>query len=862
MKSHELIIYLLIVCSAANLFAQGPVTAVIKSPVEFELRNSTLGGFYESYNSVPAATDIDGDGCVDLLLGKDNGKIVRYEQDSLYSDTYTLRTSNFNSIDVVYESAPVICDLDGDNRLDLLIGDGDGYINHYEQSSVNSATFTYRTDQLDGMRPGPMAKPCVYDIDNDGKLDLFIGVEAGTIAHYEQDALNSLTFVQHTLFFLPVGYRRASPSIADIDYDGLLDLLIGDEDGNIAHYIQDSLYANSFTLSDEGYMSIDVGDYATTDFADLDGDCLLDLLIGENFGNVNNYEQVVIESINFGIISTEYSEAEMYTVNSKDLADDLIIKSDNSVFQVSLNEYSGYQDSLVITPVNGKITANVYVRFSPVSDNNFTGILTHSSAGMTANQIAVTGEGYGIPVPAAAVIKLPVEYDQKSTEFNSINTGSDSAPVIIDIDNDFLLDLVIGNADGYLLHYEQDSINSETFSRNYSSLDSTQTSTLTKPCFTDVDGDGLIDLLVGKSGGWIARYEQVSPESDEFAEVSQNFSGLDVGNNSAPTIADIDGNGLLDLLSGKGNGTISHYTQDAPDSWSFTLQTTTFNSIDIGDNSVPTLTDLDGDGLYDLIIGKTGGYIAHYEQHELNSLIFDHISDRLVPQDLGAEATPVFCDIDGDGLLDMLSGHAGGNIYHYEQTAEDGFDFGSIAVNTVSASEKYLVKAYDLNSDLTITAPDGFTVSGSESGSFGSSVIIAESEMTADTIFVRFEPSQAVSYNGDIIHSTADMTDILLPLTGTGFMGVPQNVTTQILGSDLIISWDAVPGAMGYKVYSSDDPYAVFVEEATAPTGETWSIEASESKKFYYVVAIDVFGKENKAPKKIEIKKGLIYERQ
>lgn len=840
-----------------GLFAQGPVTAVIKSPVEFELRNSTLGGFYESYNSVPAATDIDGDGCVDLLLGKDNGKIVRYEQDSLYSETYTLRTSNFNSIDVVYESNPAITDLDGDGLLDLLIGDGDGYINHYEQSGVNSASFTYRTDQLDGMRPGPMAKPCVYDIDNDGKLDLFIGVEAGTIAHYEQDAVNSLTFVQHTLFLLPVGYRRASPSIADIDYDGLLDLLIGDQDGNIAHYIQDSLYANTFTLSDEHYMSIDVGDYATPDFADLDGDCLLDLLIGENFGNVNYYEQAEIESIDFGVVSSEYSEPVMYTVNSNDLTDDLIIESDNSVFQVSLNEYSGYQDSLVITPVNGKITANVYVRFSPVSDDNFTGTLTHSSAGMTANQIAVTGEGYGIPVPAAAVIKLPVEYVQKSTEFNSINTGSDSAPAIIDIDNDFLLDLVIGNADGYLLHYEQDSINSETFSRNYSSLDSTQTSTLTKPCFTDVDGDGLIDMLVGKSGGWIARYEQVSPESDEFAEVSQNFSGLDVGNNSAPTIADIDGDGLLDLLSGKGNGTISHYKQDAPDSWSFTWQTNEFNSIDIGDNSVPTLTDLDGDGLFDLVIGKVGGYIAHYEQHETNSLVFDHVADRLVPQDLGAEATPVFCDIDGDGLLDMLSGHAGGNIYHYEQTAEDGFDFGDINVSSVSAAEKYLVKAFDLNSDLTITAPDGFTVSGSESGSFGSLVIIPESEMSADTIYVRFEPSQAVSYTGNVTHSTADMTDILLPVSGTGILGIPQNISAEISGTELILSWDAVTGASGYKVYSCDDPYGDFTEEITAPVGETWTVEYTEAKKFYYVVAL--YGaKDTGTSNKIEVKKNSL----
>jgi uncharacterized protein (DUF2141 family) len=1211
-KKVKIITILILSVITSIVFSQDPVTALIKFPVEFELKNSTLGGFYESYNSVPASTDIDGDGRVDLLIGKDNGTIVRYEQDSLYSDTYNLRTSNFNSINVVYESAPAICDLDGDNRLDLLIGDGDGYINHYEQSSVNSATFTYRTDQLDGMRPGPMAKPCVYDIDNDGKLDLLIGVDAGTIVHYEQDAVNSLTFVQHTLFLLPVGYRRASPSIDDIDYDGLLDLLIGDEDGNVAHYIQDSLYANSFTLSDANYMSIDVGDYATTDFADLDGDCLLDLLIGENFGNINYYEQTVADSIKFENTYTgEVSSVQQYIVKSSDLEDDLIISCDCPEFRISLSETSGYQDSLVISPSAGDVTQTVYVRYEPVEPGTCSDAIIHSSQNMTEKVIQLTGNGIAVPKtwlyntpqfelltedmlgnsnntycvpavtdfdgdglldvlttrfagmlshyeqnsansanftevtnyfnsisslgnnaapcftdidndglidlligkntgsinhyeqdtvnstsfslvtdnfnsisvaggtaaptvtdfdgdglydliigcwfgniqhyeqdavnstsfslvttnfnsinvgnrpvcefldldgdglldmiagelngninhyeqvslnstvfdlitenfssidvgeycapcftdidgdgdldiligeedgnlnryeqdfctelnfgnvylntsvinsyylnasnliddlyvsspagfeisltensgfgqnitlspvngsvtdtvyvkfipsqlqvysgnithtstdmqtadiavsgtgifePVAALIKLPVEYDQKSTEFNSINTGSDSAPAIIDIDRDGLLDLIVGNADGYLLHWEQDSINSDTFSRNYSSLDSTHTSTLTKPCFTDIDGDGLIDLLVGKSGGWIARYEQASIYSDEFTEVSQNFSGLDIGNNCAPVVSDIDGDGLLDLIAGKANGTISHFTQDAPDSWNFTLQTTSFNSIDIGDNAVPTLSDLDNNGLTDLVIGKTGGYIAHYEQHEENSLVFDHIADRLVPEDLGAEATPVFCDFDNDGLLDMLSGHAGGNIYHYEQVAENGFDFGSLNINRVSIPQKYLVNYRDLNSDLTITPPAGFTVSIEENGTYGSALVILYTVAKGDTVFVRFEPEQALGYNSNIVHTASDMTDVMLPVTGTGILGVPQNITIVISGTELILSWDAVQEASGYKVYSSDDPYSGFVEEALAPTGETWSIEASESKKFYYVVAVD-----------------------
>jgi hypothetical protein len=72
-----------------------------------------------------------------------------------------------------------------------------------------------------------------------------------------------------------------------------------------------------------------------------------------------------------------------------------------------------------------------------------------------------------------------------------------------------------------------------------------------------------------------------------------------------------------------------------------------------------------------------------------------------------------------------------------------------------------------------------------------------------------------------------------------GTLEIPQNVVSSVAGSTLTLTWDAVVNATGYKVYSSDDPYTGFAEELTVPTGESWSIEVSGSKKFYYVVAVN-----------------------
>ena len=87
-----------------------------------------------------------------------------------------------------------------------------------------------------------------------------------------------------------------------------------------------------------------------------------------------------------------------------------------------------------------------------------------------------------------------------------------------------------------------------------------------------------------------------------------------MGDASAPAFADLDGDGRLDLLVGKNDGTLSHYEQTAANAITFALVTTTFNTLDVGFYSTPAFTDLDGDGLLDMLVGKQDGFLSHYEQ--------------------------------------------------------------------------------------------------------------------------------------------------------------------------------------------------------------------------------------------------------
>ena len=238
--------------------------------------------------------DLDADGDLDMISGETSGNFKYFQNTGTSSaPVFAAVVTNPFLLTLVYNySNPTFADLDGDGDLDMMAGVSGGNFKYFENTGTSSAPAfaVEQTNPFSLLNVGNYPHPNFADLDGDGDLDMMVGVYAGSFEYFQNTGTSSapsFAWVATNPFSLTEIGRFLSTTFGDLDGDGDLDVLAGDISGSFYYFQNTGTSSNpTFAAAQTNPFSLtDIGSYSSPTFVDLDDDGYLDIMAGENGGN-------------------------------------------------------------------------------------------------------------------------------------------------------------------------------------------------------------------------------------------------------------------------------------------------------------------------------------------------------------------------------------------------------------------------------------------------------------------------------------------------------------------------------------------------------------------------------------------------
>ena len=304
---------------------------------------------------------------------------------------------------------------------------------------------------------------------------------------------------------------------------------------------------------------------------------------------------------------------------------------------------------------------------------------------------------------------LSLDYDDNTISYfeESPDYTKRAYPCPLDFNGDGNMDLICGSADGKIYYCEGYGMRT-----NYEFGPATMftdeegnqigVGAYSSPAMCDIDMDGVDEIITGCEDGTIHCFKRL----DGMILENQGII-LETGMADAmPSLGDLNGDGVPDMAVGSRGGELRIYYGNMGE---YSVLFNEYENIDSGQTwCAPCIDDVDGDGINELYAGTFDGYVAMFENNILNGYIEGNERNYKGNDNLkfGTNCVPRFYDIDSDGMKDLVAGSLeygmaipiDSEYFPYQeklQTQLDGFKDRGIYVGVHALSSEYADPFHD-----------------------------------------------------------------------------------------------------------------------------------------------------------------------
>ncbi len=611
--------------------------------------------------------DIDGDGDLDLALGNRNGAVVLYRNDG--TGTFADVSATLLPGGTFACTALAFGDLDNDGDLDLLLANQ----NRQSQLLVNNGAGAF-SEQTAPRLPAlsvPATSVVLGDLDNDGDLDVVLG----TSLYFPAPQLrvlrnNNGVFADVTASTCPLTTDiTTSLALGDVDGDGDLDLILGNTrfTYQFTPNPQTRLYRNDgtgvFTDATLGRIPSDGDQTSAVALHDIDGDGDLDLVIG-NRGTAPGQQNRLYRNDGTGtFINVTASQLPAVADATSALAfgdvdgdgdADLVVANGHD----SSSFFTNLQDRLLLNDGAGVFLDAAAARVPATQTSLFA--IAHGDFDGDGDEDLI-GAG---PAGPATLFRNDGKGGLRSDPVGSMPVlpSQTTAIAVGDLDGDGDLDVVTGGVStspSSCQLLRNDGFGTFT-NVTIGQMPPLPTSTRAL-ALIDVDGDGDLDLLLGNSAQQSRLYRNDGAAT--FTDVTAaQFPAAPTQRTTSIATGDFDGDGDMDVVLGvtgdfysPAGGQNRLYRNNG--AGAFTDATAAGMPVISDHTDAIVAGDIDGDGDLDLVSGDSSAYYSSGQNRLLRNNgagVFTPVGG--LPLVIGTTISLAFADGDGDGDLDLLVG--------------------------------------------------------------------------------------------------------------------------------------------------------------------------------------------------------------